>query len=118
MIIPITLIFAAAILVRKRNASQNGSSVNYRFRKIFPWFILGFLAASLLNTLGIFSPDMVKFLSAAGKFLIIMALTAVGLNADFRKMLKTGLKPMFLGLIVWVTVSLVSIAVQLVTGQM
>jgi ATP-dependent Lon protease len=43
--------------------------------------------------------------------------SAVGLSADFKVMLKTGLKPLFLGLLVWITVAVVSIVVQFVTGQ-
>ncbi len=117
MIIPISLIFAVLTALKKKRASGNEGAVNYSFRKIFPWFIIGFLITSLLNTLGIIRGDAVLFLSAAGKFLIVMALAAVGLSADFRKMLKTGLKPLFLGLIVWFAVSVASIGVQFITGQ-
>lgn len=71
----------------------------------------------MLNTLGLFKGDTISYISSTGKFLIVMALTAVGLSADFKKMLKTGLKPLFLGLIVWFTVAVVSILVQFITGQ-
>jgi uncharacterized integral membrane protein (TIGR00698 family) len=117
MIIPISIIFAVVMAAKKKNASQNGSTINYSFIRIFPWFIVGFLITSLLNTVGIFNNEMIAYLSSAGKFLIVMALTAVGLSADFGKMLKSGLKPLFLGLIVWFTVSVVSIGVQYLTGQ-
>ncbi len=117
MIIPIALIFAIAMAMKKKNASGAENKINYSIKSIFPWFILGFLATSLLNTLGLFKGDTVTYLSSAGKFLIIMALTAIGLSADFRKMLKTGLKPLFLGLIVWFAVSLTSIGIQFLTGQ-
>ncbi|HEX9060139.1 MAG TPA: putative sulfate exporter family transporter, partial [Clostridia bacterium] len=117
MIIPISLIFAVLTALKKKRASGSEGAVNYSFRKIFPWFIIGFLMTSLLNTLGIIKGDSVLFLSAAGKFLIVMALAAVGLSADFRKMLKTGLKPLFLGLIVWFAVSAASIGIQFITGQ-
>ncbi len=117
MIIPISLIFAAVTISRKRKAAKAEGSVNYSFKSIFPWFIVGFLAASLLNTLGIFSENAVSFLSSAGKFFIVMALSAVGLSANFKDMIKTGLKPLLLGLIVWFTVSVVSIVVQVITNQ-
>lgn len=117
MIIPISLIFAFAMALKKKKSLGDGNTVNYSFKSIFPWFILGFLMTSLLNTLGLFNAGTISFLSSAGKFLIVMALTAVGLSADFKKMLKTGLKPLLLGLIVWFTVSLVSIGVQFITGQ-
>jgi uncharacterized integral membrane protein (TIGR00698 family) len=117
MIIPISIIFAVVMAAKKKRTSQNGNVINYSFKRIFPWFIVGFLITSLLNTIGVFNNEMVVYLSSAGKFLIVMALTAVGLSADFRKMLKSGLKPLFLGLIVWLTVTVVSIGVQYLTGQ-
>ena len=117
MIIPISIIFAVSMWLKKRNTKAGEKSVNYSLISIFPWFIVGFILTSLLNTLGIFSGSAVSFLSALGKFLIIMALTAVGLNTDFRKILQTGLKPLFLGMIVWFSVAIVSIAVQMFTGQ-
>jgi Conserved hypothetical protein 698. len=49
--------------------------------------------------------------------MIVMALSAIGLNADFKKMLKTGVKPIFLGLIVWFVVTIVSLLIQFTTGQ-
>ncbi len=117
MIIPIAVIFALAVSFRKKRSAEGSPAVNFSLKKIFPWFIVGFLAASLLNTLGLFRADSVDWLGNAGKFLIVMALTAVGLNADFKKMLKTGIKPLLLGLLVWLVVAVVSIAVQSVTGQ-
>ncbi len=117
MIIPISLIFAGITVFKKRRASKTESTVKYSFIRIFPWFIIGFLAASLLRTLNIISVETASYLSSAGKFLIVMALSAVGLSANFKDMLKTGLKPLLLGLIVWVTVAVASIGVQLFTGQ-
>ncbi len=117
MIIPISLFFAAITLLRKRNAEKTGDTINYSFKKIFPWFILGFLAASLLNTAKVIDSSTAALLSSLGKFLIVMALSAVGLSTDFREMLKSGFKPLLLGLMVWVTVTVSSIAVQFLTGQ-
>ncbi len=117
MIIPISLIYAAVTIIRKRKAAKQDDTVSYSFKRIFPWFITGFLASSLLNTLGVFNSSAVSFLSGTGKFFIVMALSAVGLNANFKEMLKTGLKPLLLGLLVWFTVTIVSIGVQFMTGQ-
>jgi uncharacterized integral membrane protein (TIGR00698 family) len=117
MIIPISLVFAFITAYQKKKDNKDDLSVNYKLSKIFPWFIIWFLVASLLNTLGLFSDSTVHFLNVLGKFMIIMALSAIGINADFRKMLRTGVKPIFLGLIVWFVVSVVSILVQFTTGQ-
>lgn len=117
MIIPISLIFAFITAYKKKKKSIGNSKVNYSFKKIFPWFIVWFLVASLLNTLGVFGNTSIHYINIVGKFMIVMALTAIGLNSDFKKMLKTGAKPMFLGVIVWFIVAVVSIIVQHITGQ-
>jgi uncharacterized membrane protein YadS len=72
---------------------------------------------SALNTSGILDKAAIAFLKEAGKFLIIMALSAIGLKTDLRKMLATGLKPMLLGFIVWMCVAFTSIVIQHVAGQ-
>lgn len=117
MIIPITLIYAFVISVNKRREARKSYNVNYSFKKIFPWFILGFLGMSLANSLGILGKVAPSFLVETGKFLIIVALSAIGLNSDIKKMIKTGIKPVILGFTVWCAVSFVSIIVQYFTGQ-
>jgi uncharacterized integral membrane protein (TIGR00698 family) len=117
MIIPISLIFSIVTALQKKKEASRNQAVNFSLKKIFPWFILWFLVASLLNTMGLFAGNSIKYINILGKFMIVMALSAVGLSADFKKMLKTGIKPMLLGLIVWFTVAVVSIAVQFATGQ-
>ena len=117
MIIPISLIFSLIVAYKKKREAKDHSTVNYSFKKIFPWFILWFLVASLLNTLGVFPTESIPFINSIGKFMIVMALSAIGLNSDFKKMLKTGIKPLILGLIVWFSVILVSLVVQYFTGQ-
>jgi uncharacterized integral membrane protein (TIGR00698 family) len=117
MIIPISLIFSFVVAYKKKKQAKEDSKVNYSFKKIFPWFILWFLVASLLNTMGLFTGNSVHYINIVGKFMISMALTAIGLNSDFKKMLKTGMKPMILGVMVWFVVSIVSLVVQYFTGQ-
>ena len=51
-----------------------------RFMKIFPWFVLGFLAASLVRTIGILPPASYSVLNDLGKFGICTAMVAIGLN--------------------------------------
>lgn len=117
MIIPISLIFAAVVSVQKKREASKKGEVNYSFRKIFPWFIVGFLVTSLLNTVGIINGQMAGIVTEIGKFFIVVALSAIGLNSNFRQMKKTGLKPVLLGLIVWGSVAAVSLAVQFASGK-
>ncbi|MBU3127340.1 putative sulfate exporter family transporter [Clostridium tagluense] len=118
LIIPISIIFSIVVAFKKKKEAQIDNTVNFSISKIFPWFILWFLVASLLNTLGLFKGNSISYINALGKFMIVMALSAIGLSSDFKKMMKNGVKPIFLGLIVWFTVAIVSIAVQVITKQM
>jgi uncharacterized membrane protein YadS len=72
----------------------------------------------LLNTLGFFDNAVTTFTGHAAKFMIVMALTGIGLSSNFRTMLKTGFLPILFGLMVWFTVAAVSLSVQWLNGQL
>lgn len=108
MIVPITLVLAV-YMARKETGSSAGG--RFRIAKVFPWFVIGFVAAAILNTfLGV--PAVSGTLAAAGKFMIVMAMAAIGLNTDLKKLIKNGLKPIVLGLCCWFAVAGVSLVVQ------
>jgi uncharacterized integral membrane protein (TIGR00698 family) len=106
MIIPVTLLLA--LFIAKKNAGNNTFSLG----KVFPWFILGFLAASLLCTTNVVPQPLGVALAKSGKFLIIMAMVAVGLNTPIRQLYKSGVKPILLGLSCWLAVTVASVAAQ------
>ena len=89
----------------------------FSFVRIFPWFVLGFLAMALLNSFGVLGATAPRF-SLAGKLLITVALAGVGLGANLRKIVRTGPRPILLGLVVWVAVALISLGVQSVYNQL
>lgn len=105
MIVPVALGFA---LWSTRNSLKTIAEV--KIGKIIPWFIVWFLVASVLNSFGLLGNALPDALSSMGKFGITMALAAVGLGVDFRKMRATGFKPVVLGLITWATVAVISLA--------
>jgi len=117
LIIPIALVYTAIVAFKKKKQAVGDKGVHFELSKIFPWFILWFLVASMLNTLGVFKGDSIPVIQTIGKFMITMALSAVGLSCDFKKMLKSGFKPILLGLIVWFCVAAASVMVQTLTGQ-
>lgn len=118
MIIPICFVLAIIVGFKKSRQASEEQTGTFRVTKVFPWFIIWFLAASFLNTAGLFSDQMLRYLDIIAKFMIVMALTAIGLSADFRKMMKSGVKPILLGLIVWFVVSGVSLIVLTLTGKL
>lgn len=117
MIIPISLVYALIVSAQKKREAGKGEAISFSFRRIFPWFIMWFLFASLLNTLGLFEGSSLNYLNLLGKFMIVMAISAIGLSSDIKEILKAGVKPLVLGITVWFVVTMVSIVVQFVVGQ-
>lgn len=112
MIVPITL-FLAINTARK---SMNSKTGNFSLVKIFPWFVIYFVIASIINTFAGIPEWVSKDLSLLGKFIIIMAMSAIGLNTNLKKLLSNGIKPIVLGLSCWFSVSIVSLIVQRILG--
>ena len=117
-IIPITLALALWRTARASRSGGGGES-GFSLKKVFPTFILFFVLASVITTVataagvepGFFAPF--KELS---KFLIIMAMGAIGLNTDLVKLVKSGGKPILMGFCCWVAIAAVSLGMQHVLG--
>ncbi|XID92798.1 YeiH family protein [Paenibacillaceae bacterium WGS1546] len=118
-IIPVTIILAAYMLRKKRDLPRPEESEGGNRSPLhgFPWFILWFLCASLLNTLGFFGEEALNSIGTAAKFMVVMALTAIGLSSNIRAMMRTGVRPILFGLIVWFFVAAASLGAQWLTGQ-
>ncbi|QOX62043.1 YeiH family putative sulfate export transporter [Anoxybacterium hadale] len=108
MIIPVTLILAL-FSMRK---DPSGHASEYRLSRIFPWFILGFAAASISSTFLPVPSDLIALLPRTGKFMIVMAMASIGLNTNLSKLLKNGARPILLGLGCWFVLSITSLVVQ------
>ena len=112
-IIPITLVLA---LRRARKAGQAAGGAQVDIKKIFPWFVLLFLLASVITTVLPIPGALTAFLKEASKFFIVMAMAAIGLNTDIVKLVKSGAKPIFMGLCCWIAIAAVSLLVQHLLG--
>lgn len=115
-IIPITLVLA--LYRTKKEKSSSGSSVS--LKKIFPFFIIYFIVASIITTVAtnVFgvSSDFFAPIKELSKFFIVVAMAAIGLNTNIVKLVKTGGKPIILGLCCWVGITAVSLILQHVLG--
>lgn len=114
-IIPITLVLAFARA--KKQKSNNAGKIN--IKKIFPFFILFFIGASIITTIAVscgVSADLFDPLKTLSKFLIVMAMAAIGMNTNIVKLVKSGAKPIFLGFCCWVSITGVSLLLQHVMG--
>lgn len=120
-IIPTVVIFALInVNLKKKAALAAGASdeikANVKFTKLFPWFILGFLAMALVNSFGIIPEAASGGAKTLSKFLMVSALAAIGLNTSFKDMKKSGIQPMIHGFIISAAVVVVAIAVEWCMG--
>lgn len=127
-IIPITLTLAFVRLAKeKKNASSGGEGKKVDLKKIFPMFILYFVIASVITTVvtSVFSGNssaldaansVFGFMKNLSKFFIVMAMSAIGMNTNIVKLVKTGGKPIFMGFCCWVAIAAVSLGMQKVIG--
>ena len=130
-IIPITLVLAIGRMVKAKRAAKlagggNKVKLTFRFSKVFPWFVLFFLLAAVVNTWlfpaiwsqeapGI-AAEVSSALTTVGKFLITLAMAAIGLNTNVISLVKKGGKPILMGLICWIAIAGVSLGMQAILG--
>ncbi len=112
-IIPITLILS---LIRAREIVKDGKqSAGFSLKKSFPIFILYFVIAVMITTfcvhMGIAS-EVFQPIKELSKFMIIMAMAAIGLNSNVIKLIKSGGKPIAVGALCWFGITVVSLIMQ------
>jgi uncharacterized integral membrane protein (TIGR00698 family) len=107
MILPVAAILAVA--VRRTRAVA--------WRRIVPWFLLIFVGAAALGTAGRIPRSADHSVRLLAEALITVALAAIGLSTRLGDLRRTGLRPLLLGALVWVSVALASLAVQRATGK-
>ncbi len=113
LIIPVCLILAVIVAWREKKQGSQGFSL----ARIFPWFILWFLVASAMRSTGLIPESLNGSLHLLAQFLIVVALTAIGLSSDLRRMATAGIRPVLLGLGVWLSVAGSSLLVQHLMGS-
>lgn len=117
-IIPITLVLAL-VRARKEKSKEN----SFSFKQAFPMFILYFVLASIITTIiyAVFPEGTIayvvfgkifSFLKNVSKFFIVLAMSAIGLNTNIVKLIKTGGKPIVLGFCCWTGITGVSLLLQ------
>ena len=122
-IIPITFILAIytskkMARLAKEEGQDTDSTNNFNLKKIFPWFIVYFFIATIINSILPLPNVLTDSLVTASKFMIAMAMFAIGLNTNAKQMVKSGGKPILLGLICWIFIAITSLLIQTLMGTM
>lgn len=108
--------------------TEPGQGRGRRLAAMVPWFVVGFALMSAVRTagdagarpFGIFRPDQwqatVAFLRSAAEWLLLVAMSAVGLSSSFAGIRRIGLRPFALALFAAVVVGAVSLVLIAVFG--
>lgn len=95
------LILCLSSLARKRGGEAG--------RAPTPWFVLGFVAMVLVNSALPLTPALHDAVVLATSFLLTVALAAMGLETDIRKLRAKGVRPLALGALAWLFISAVGL---------
>jgi uncharacterized integral membrane protein (TIGR00698 family) len=79
---------------RKQNGPDRSAA---SARPPIAWFVLGFVALVGLNSLITIPPEAKVWIATVTTFLLSVALAAMGLETDIRKLAAKGLRPLLLG---------------------
>ncbi|GAB1481837.1 YeiH family protein [Treponema sp.] len=136
LIIPVTLVLAIYTARAANKKTETGAedgevgaiegagpvagvaAGTFNLVKIFPWFVIGFVIAALMNSFLPLPTGLPHLLSQSGKFMIVMAMAAIGFSTNLKSLISGGWKPILLGSVCWVAVAVVSLLVQHFSGLM
>jgi len=89
LLVPVALIMG--YIVRKHDKESNDSNGRKISLSTVPWFIIGFIAMSGFNTLGIVSEAVAHYIVNAAYLLIAMAMAGLGLNVEVKAFRRLGM---------------------------
>jgi uncharacterized membrane protein YadS len=98
-------------------APKQDVSLARRVYDSFPLFILLFLIASLVTTVGLTAGHTGE-IQTIGRWVMVVALAAVGLQGHWRAFAGAGARPLLLGGLTWFAVAASSLAMQALTRQL
>lgn len=107
-LIPLMLIIGIWVAKSKQESGDSSTNLSKSIIKAFPWFVIGFIAMSVLNSFGVFPDEIKEWIQSFSKFLILMVMVGVGLQVEWKKMIAQGLKPVIVGLLASVAVAVIS----------
>lgn len=115
LLVPIAI--AVGIWANRSNKDKQGNKVKTSWRSLpIPWFILGFLVISGINSLGIIPQTIASGIVTLAYMLIAMAMAGLGLNVNLAAFRRMGLGALGAGLIGSILLSLLGFGLVYLLG--
>lgn len=109
LLVPVLLLSVIFVANNKKSVGKNKSKPLYKY---IPWFVWGFIIVALLASNNLIpnlifpnqegSYDTVEVLTKASSLLLAVAMAAIGLQVNLKKLLTSGGKALLCGFIIWV----------------
>lgn len=106
LIVPVVVFYAW-----RRMTAQRDGDKPVPWRAVIPWFILWFLAAAALDSVGAIPAAAHASIQRIALFTIVVALAGVGLSSDLSRIKAAGFRPLALGAVLWVAIVIGSLAI-------
>jgi len=99
------VVMLAPLITTLALAMRSGTGGATKAAAPMPWFVLGFVGMMLVNSAVAIPADINRMLAALTSFLLSMALAAMGLQTDIRKLRAEGWRPLALGAFGWLFIA-------------
>ena len=83
MLLPVVVMLAVSF---RANADAGGSLI----KRTFPSFLLLFAALVVVSSLGILPPELIEFIKAASRWLLVTAIAALGMKTSLKSIASVG----------------------------
>ncbi len=108
------MVLALGFIASRRRAGNEASAPAKPVP--MPWFVLGFVALVLVNSVVAIPAGVQSGIAMVTTVLLTLALAAMGLETDMRKLAAKGVRPMLLGASAWLFIALFSLGLVLLAG--
>ncbi|ATW27361.1 YeiH family protein [Candidatus Formimonas warabiya] len=103
----VLLVIPTVLLLGFSTVKKGGENPGFR-KGTFPWFVFGFSLVVLINSFSLIPKQIVDQFVTLDSFLLTMAMAGLGLGANYQKLKRVGLKPLYAGLCISVFISFFS----------
>jgi uncharacterized integral membrane protein (TIGR00698 family) len=109
------VVIGLGLMARSTGKVDSAASVSSA-RPPMPWFVLGFVALVGINSLITIPAEAKMWIAAVTTFLLSVALAAMGLETDIRKLMAKGIRPALLGALAFHFIASFSLALIKLVG--
>ncbi|HFI0682890.1 TPA: YeiH family protein [Streptococcus suis] len=97
-IIPTVIVFSMIAADVKEGPRTN--VYRYHMGRTIPWFIIGFLAMTVIKSIGLIPVQVGETIKDLSKFMMVIALAAIGLKTNLKSMKAAGIGPLLHGFLI------------------